>query len=85
MAVKQKKNKKYTPEEINMSIYGPDGLYDRVISELKKDTVINMSKRIKFTRAAIYIFMEAKDKDGNYHHRPKFDTIMKYAKRLDVK
>ena len=78
-------NKKYTPEEIDIAIYGDGGLYDRVAAEMRKEPIRDISKKIKYSVQRIYIFLGAKCADGHYKHRPKFDTIMDYANKLGVK
>ena len=65
-------------KEIEKSIYGQDGLYDRVIAEIRKITPRKVSEITGKSTQHIYVFM-----DRN-HGKPKLDTIIYFGRSLGV-
>jgi hypothetical protein len=77
-----KKNKLFTPEEIECAIYGDGGYYDRVVSAMNADLQGSI-KKTGATRQMLLIFRTLK-KNGEFKYKPKLETIEKYAKALGV-
>lgn len=75
--------KNQTPTEIHDLIYGPDGLYKRVVDEIddigirKAGKLCNKSTQHMNMIRAAFVKNEIKSK-------PKLETIMKIAKSLGV-
>lgn len=76
--------KKLTPAELEAQIYGNSSLYDRVVAEIKNLGISAAARKIEVTTQMLYMFMTAKNEDGTYKHKPKLETITKYAYKLGV-
>lgn len=75
-------------KEIENQIYGKNGLYSRVINEIReykknkkiKDLVKITGKKQQY----IDTFIRQFENPDNYDSRPKFDTILYIAEKLGV-
>lgn len=78
------KKKQQTITEIEESIYGKDGLYDRTIKKMSEMEMTEIMKLTGKKRQYIDLFKRQFKNPESFDYRPKLDTIKEIAESLGV-
>jgi len=69
---------------IEKEIYGPGGLFERVVRFIDAEPMENVMKQTGKKRQYIDLFRRQFKNPDSFDYRPKFDTIKEMAEKLGV-